>query len=142
MKGKEKKIKFSWSYNAEIKIPSGYIFNHGTESKKEERVKKHIKDCTENDLIYEILSAKQDRIVAQGTKMIKPSADKLFVVKLCEHVNKIYLNGSNEKAIMLKELLDKLHSSSSGAKRGLYDDLKKCNLRIQRKYIDRKYCFK
>ena len=99
----------AWSYQGIVKLPllNGFIFNHGTESKHNDRTAQHRNDCKKQSYDYEVLYEEQDRVF--GDKVISKSYDTDYVQKVAERLNNTVLKNSAQKAVLLHNWLETLN---------------------------------
>lgn len=105
MTNKKKTIEAYHAYSyqgiVELQLFNGFIFNHGTESKINERTATHKNECKKQSYNYEVIYEKADRV--QGQKVISKSYDTDYVQKLAERLNNTVLKHSPQKALLLRD---------------------------------------
>lgn len=119
--------KNTWTYQGKIELPTlkGYLFNHGTESKKNTRTLNHINDCKAEYFDYIVLREKSDRLF--GTEVIAPSHDSDYIKKLVEDINEHVCKNTLVKAMTWKDFKISLGQMKSRI-RGIFDGLEKAKL--------------
>ena len=94
----------AWSYQGIIDLPhyfNGYVFNHGTESRANDRTAQHKNECNAQSYKYEVIYEANDRM--SGSKVISKSHDAEYVQKVTERLNNTILKNTAQKAMLLND---------------------------------------
>ena len=94
----------AWSYQGIIELPyyfNGYVFNHGTESRANDRTAQHKNECNKQSYTYEVTYEAKDRVF--GSKVISKQHDKKYVQKVAERLNDTILKNTVQKAMLLDD---------------------------------------